>query len=53
MKFFVRYKWKRPTSSGWFQNSVTVTATSDYMAEKIVQGKHPGCEVIIISIEQR
>lgn len=55
MKYIVKYRWKKlslPNSSWTSTIKVTVTATSDYMAEKIVQGKHPGCEIRIESIEE-
>lgn len=51
MRFQVRYKYSRNGKS-WTETSVIVTATSDYMAERIVQGKHPGCEVIIREIKE-
>ena len=52
MKFFIRYKYSRNGVS-WTHASITINTTSDYMAEKIVKGRHPGCEVIILAMEER
>ena len=54
MKFFVRYKYsKTGKPSSWNHAYITVNATSDLMAEKIVQGRHPGYFVEIESIEEK
>jgi hypothetical protein len=52
MKYFIRYKYSRNGTS-WTHTSAIVNATTDYMAERIIQGRHPGCDVEIEDIQER
>lgn len=52
MRYSVNYQYRRAGSSAWSNCTFVVTATSDYMAEKCIQSRHPGCEVMIKSIKE-
>lgn len=52
MRYQISYKYRREGSSSWSSTSAVITATSDYMAERCIEGRHPGCEVLITQIRE-
>ncbi|BDU22914.1 hypothetical protein DYGSA30_43710 [Dyella sp. GSA-30] len=50
-QYKIRYAYKKPEHKSWASRIAHVKATTESGAITIIEGKHPGCDIEIRSIE--